>query len=114
MFSFYDSLKTGFIVHSVECVGYEQVRPNQQMSKIAANAYGGYESILMLLCEELHLPLQPFLPHEVKKAAVGFVQAEKGDMEAAVFKRWGVIVSTHDEADSLWVCELVRRKVLGI
>jgi Holliday junction resolvasome RuvABC endonuclease subunit len=113
LYRLYDDLKTELLVYGVTEVGYEQVR-QQHKSRIAACAYGSYEGMLMLTCAELLLPLHPFFPHEVKKAAAGFVQAEKDDMEAMALKKWNVLVSTHDEADALFIAELTRRKVLGL
>lgn len=111
---FAHNLRTSLMEHGAIAVGYEVVKPNQQRSKLAAGAYGRYESSVWLVCDELGLPMYSFTPYDVKRHAAGFVQAEKDDMEALAFERWGVFVKTHDEADSLFLADLTRIKALGI
>jgi Holliday junction resolvasome RuvABC endonuclease subunit len=108
MAMFDSNLRYGLVARGVTVVGYELVKPNQQRSKLAAASYGRYEGILWVVCNNLYLPLVSFTPYEVKKAAAGFVQAEKDDMEALAFKRWNVMVKTHDEADALFIADLTR------
>jgi Holliday junction resolvasome RuvABC endonuclease subunit len=98
--------------HCVCYVGFEKVNQYHR-SKAAAVAYGGYESLLMATCHDLNVPLIPIKVHEVKKQAAGTARADKDDMEASVMRRWNYVCDTPDEADSLWICECARLKVLS-
>ena len=112
LLTFHDNLDFALINHGITMVGYEQIRQAHK-SRVAACAYGAYEGILMLVCARLKLPLYGFFPYEIKRAATGFVEADKEDMEAMVFRRWGYLVDTHDEADAIFVAELTRLRANG-
>lgn len=111
--SLYDRLVVLATKYDVVLVGYEKVNFFHRGFK-AAHAYGTYEAILWLVAQQFDWPLQSVPIQHIKKLATGFSNADKDEVEVAVYRRWNGYVSTDDnEADSLWCCEYVRRSYLG-
>ena len=91
---------TGF-----DAVYYEQVR--RHLGVDAAHVYGGYESHLMAFCDRNQVEYQGIDVGAIKKHATGKGNADKAAMVAAAKAR-GWRVEDDNEADALWILDLVR------
>lgn len=90
-------------------VAYEEIRRHAGVD--AAHVYGGIIATLQRVC--LTRPAGPIeyvgVPvGTVKKRATGKGNASKEAMIAAAEARWGVAVSSDNEADALWIGETWR------
>lgn len=92
-------------------VGYEAVKQHHR-SRAAACAYGSYEAVLWIVCENLGIPVVPVNVQEVKKLAL-VPNPDKEDMEAAAKVIFNHITHDDNEADALLVAEVTRRKMLN-
>ena len=91
-------------------LGYEEVR--RHLGTDAAHVYGGIVATITRVCESFSTPV-PYrgIPvATVKRTATGKGNAGKDAMCRAAAERWkwDTVLITHDEADALWVAEVLR------
>lgn len=87
-------------------VGYEEVR--RHLGTDAAHIYGGIVATLTRVCEARSVPYMGVPVGTVKKRATGKGNAVKVAMMEAAQARWGWPVATDNEADALWIAEVLR------
>ena len=87
-------------------VAYEEVR--RHMSTDAAHVYGGIVGIVAATCEEQGIPYQALPVGQIKVHATSKGNASKDAMMEAAHDRFGVRVLKDDEADALWIADLLR------
>lgn len=87
-------------------LGFEEVR--RHMGTDAAHIYGGIVATVMRVCEELHVPYAGTPVGTVKRQATGRGNAGKDEMVETAEARWGVKVTDDNEADALWIAEVMR------
>lgn len=95
-------------------VAYELVRRHEGVE--AAHVYGGLQWLVLGECSAYGLTAETVEVAELKRAAVGAgggKMAGKGAVLAAALERWGG-VQDDNEADSLWISEVLRRRALGV
>lgn len=95
-------LREIFSVEKPEVVYYEEVR--RHMSTDAAHIYGGLLAILQAECEVQGIPYCGIPVGTIKKTGTGRGNASKEEMIAAAKERWpDQNLSSHDQADALWI-----------
>lgn len=111
MQGFEDRLE-GLLAEGISAVGYEKVRRHRGVE--AAHAYGAYEAIVWKVCHNAGLTnLYQVSVQEIKRLATGVGNADKDHMEAAALVQWAYLPEDNNEADSLWIAEATRLKLLS-
>lgn len=87
-------------------VGFEEVR--RHMGTDAAHIYGGVVATVTRVCEELGVPYAGVPVGTAKRHGTGRGNAGKGEMVSAAEAKWGIKVSDDNEADALWIADVVR------
>lgn len=88
-------------------LGYEEVA--RHAGTTAAHVYGGLVAVITSACEERGVPYSGQPVGSVKRHATGKGNANKEAMVGAALARWGgVNVEDDNEADALWVADLLR------
>jgi Holliday junction resolvasome RuvABC endonuclease subunit len=101
-------------VHDVTAGAFERVdRLPRPVGAMAAHVHGELRGVIRMVFEERRIPHRGFAIGEIKKGATGRGNASKDEMIDAAEARWGVQIAVDDEADALWVAELVRIEVYG-
>lgn len=98
------------ISFGVDAIGYEKVRRHRGVA--AAHAYGGYEAIMWLVCQDLGVPVKDIVEvtvQQIKRCATGAGKAEKEEIEAQAFARWSHLTEDDNEADALFCADVCRR-----
>lgn len=91
-------------------VAYEEVRRHKGID--AAHAYGGFQSALMSWCEAEEIPYEAYPVGVIKKHATGKGNANKEAMVQAARVKWrGIEVKDDNQADALWLLDLVRSAI---
>jgi Holliday junction resolvasome RuvABC endonuclease subunit len=82
-------------------------RPSGQFKNGAAeDSIKGMASHVLSWCEKNSVPCEGFAQTEIKKFATGKGNAKKDQMLAEAVKRWGDVVTDHNQADALWTLAL--------
>lgn len=90
-----------------ERVAYEEVRRHKGVD--AAHAYGGFQAALMSWCEAEGIPYEAYPVGMIKKHATGKGNANKEAMIESAQRKWaGTKVEDDNQADALWLLDLVR------
>jgi Holliday junction resolvasome RuvABC endonuclease subunit len=102
--------------HPFELVAYEQ--PHHLRSGAATEVLVGLLTRVQEWCAErglegMRIEHTNQSPTEVKKHAVGKGKASKLAMMLAAERKWGFEPKTDDEADALWLLDLVKKE-LGV
>jgi len=108
----YMSMSTVLTSYADLVVSYELVRGTHS-GKNAAHAYGGYEAILWMVCYDADIPSDRIVGvsvQQIKKAATGFSNADKDEVEAAAYSKWLKLPDDNNESDALWCAEVSRLK----
>jgi len=97
----------------VDLIVFEAARHGAPTMQGALVVCAELQGVLKLWAEECGIEYRGYSPSEIKKHATGKGNASKSDMLAAArtpaqFVKWGV-VAWHDEADALWLLDLVQR-----
>lgn len=91
-------------------VHYEEVR--RHAATDAAHVYGGLLAVLTAMCEERNIPYAGESVGTIKKHATGKGNSDKTAMIAAANKR-GWPTNDDNEADALWLLDMVAERELG-
>lgn len=92
-------------------VCYELVRGHK--GPHAAHMYGGWQSHLMAVCEDLDVPYTGVEVSDVKKCATGKGNASKSAVVKAVKERVPGWSGTEDEADAYWIAQAGYEREFG-
>lgn len=100
------------ILQDVTFVAFEDVRfHGKHNSSSVAHVYGALKALLQMHCEKNKIPYTGFAPPEIKKFATGKGNANKDQMLVAAREKWPEhSISSHDQADALWILELARNR----
>jgi len=104
--------------HPIVALAYEEVASHKGTA--AAHVYGGIVSQITALCEELSLPYKAIPVATIKREATGKGNAGKPAMITAARERFGLDYldpekpkTWSDEADALWIAELLRSELVA-
>ena len=93
-------------------LAYEEVRRHAGTS--AAHVYGGLTAVLQATCEARGVPYRSVPVGTVKMHATGKGNAGKAAMMDAAAERWGPLaLASDDEADALWIADVLRMELVG-
>lgn len=95
-------------IERMELVAFEEVRSHRGAH--AAHVYGGIIGHIQSMCEARHIPYEAVPVGEIKRHATGKGNASKPLMLRTARGRWGDGVESADEADALWILDLVRSR----
>jgi Holliday junction resolvasome RuvABC endonuclease subunit len=90
--------------YSPTFVAYEQIFQHHK-SATAARAFGAYEGILLLLCEQLAVKSVGYKVHDIKRYWTNKATATKDDMVDECLRRFKTLPE-EDEADAIAVAHL--------
>lgn len=82
-----------------------------------AHVYGGFESLLLTQCSALNICPDTVTVSQVKLIAVGAGGGKRADKDAVVRaarNRWPECSEDDNEADAMWVADLLRRRVMRV
>lgn len=102
---FKDHLQRLHEIEPIAHVVYEEVRRHAGVD--AAHAYGGFQSHLLVWCEERKIPAEAYPVGSIKKFWTGKGNAPKGAMIAEAARR-GFQVGDDNEADALAILHMAR------
>jgi Holliday junction resolvasome RuvABC endonuclease subunit len=89
-------------------LGYEEVR--RHAGTDAAHIYGGVVATIQRICEGKQMPYLGLPVGTVKKLATGKGNAGKPEMIQAATAHWPLVTVRDDnEADALWIAEVLRQ-----
>lgn len=98
--------------YDIGCAAFERIdRLPRPAAATAAHVHGELRGVLRMVLEENRIPHRSYAIGEIKRHATGKGNAGKDDMISAASARWGVSFETDDEADAIWISDLVRTAV---
>lgn len=97
-------------------LGYELVRRHEGTQ--AAHVYGAFEAILLAVSAQGAIAPDTVEVADLKTVATGRGNAKKLDVMVAARSRWPELDidgrGADNEADALWLADIMRRRVLGV